>query len=230
MSDSINENIQKLLDTYTSLKIEEETEERVVLAGSICVHRSMEQFVINKDYEIGIYIPKQKGMLPYVVDTGESINIKYPHIYPDRKLCLATDIDMQLALSKDPSLINWMRDFVEAYFVSYAYYERYGIFPMGERPHGAAGIIQSYMEVFDVSDAKAAEIILFISYKPYRGHQPCPCGSGDRIRKCHGKKLLEFYNNPILLEQVRMDCKIIAQEVLQNELAGQYKNKRKAKY
>ncbi len=224
MSDYINENIQKLLKTYTSLEIEEETEEEVVLSGSICVHRSVEQFVINKDYEIGIHIPKQEGMLPYVVDKGESIDINYPHIYPDRKLCLATDIDMHIALGKDPSLAGWMKDFVEAYFVSYAYYERYGIFPMGERPHGATGIIQSYMEVFDVSDAQAAEIILYISYKTYRGHQPCPCGSGDRMRKCHGKKLLVFYNNPILLEQVRTDCKIIAQEVLQNELARQHKN------
>ena len=100
MSDSIDENIQELLNTYTSLRIEEETEEQVVLVGSICVHRCMEQLVINKDYEIGIHIPKKEGMLPYVVDIGEAINIKYPHIYPDRKLCLATDIDIQLALSK----------------------------------------------------------------------------------------------------------------------------------
>ena len=215
MNARMDNSIQELLNTYTSLKVNEETSEEAVLLGSIRVHRSMGQFVLNKHYEIEIHIPKQEGMLPYVVDTGKAINIKYPHIYPDRKLCLATDIDMQVSFSKDPSLIRWMEDFVEAYFVSYEYYERYGVFPMGERPHGATGIIQSYTEIFDVNVIQAAEIVLFISYKTYRGHQPCPCGSGNRIRKCHGKKILGFYNNPVLLEQVRTDCKLICNDLCQ---------------
>lgn len=221
MNTVISERISELMSAYPALMISEETEEYISLSGIIGVHRSVEQFVINKNYKIDIFIPKREELLPYVVDAGKEISTKYPHIYTDGRLCLATDIDIRLALCNDPSLVNWVRNYVETYFVSYEYYERYGVFPLGERTHGAYGIVQSYMEIFGVSMEKAMKIILFLSYDAYRGNRPCPCGSQIRMRKCHGKELLVFYNNPILLEQVRLDCKMMAKEVFQNEFAQQ---------
>ena len=219
MINDVLETVHELLSTYTSLHITGETDECVDLLGVINVHRMVDQFVLNKNYEIQVCIPKQKGQLPYVIDVGKAIDTNYPHLYKSGKLCLATDIDMQLSFCKDPSLVKWMRNYVETYFVSYEYYERYGVLPMGERPHGSSGIVQSYMEVFGVGKTQAALIIRFLSNKAYSGNQPCPCGSGIRMRKCHGKGLLKFYNNPILQEQARTDWKMIVQEEFQNEFA-----------
>lgn len=209
--------IEELLAEYPELHIENESEDDIKISGRISIHRSIKQFVLKKAYEIEIFVPKHEDMLPYVIDKGKAINIEYPHIYENGQLCIATDVDMQLAFSSDPSLVKWMKDFVEPYFVSYEYYERYGIYPLGERSHGADGIIQSYMDIFDVDERSAKQIIYFLSYKQYRGHQPCPCGSGKRMRTCHSKLLLQFFENPTLHEQVRTDCMKIVMEAMNNE-------------
>lgn len=208
----VSKRVNELLEKYPLLYIEDETEEGIILSGIINVHRSVEGYVLNKNYSIEVYIPIDESELPYVIDIGKAIRPKYPHVYKDGKLCLATDVDMRLAFKENPSLARWMYDFVESFFVSYEYYERYGLFPMGDRPHGAAGIVQSYMDIFNVEEEPALKMILFMAYNRYRGHQPCPCGSGERIRKCHGEKMRMFYNDPILLDQVRQDCEMIIRE------------------
>ena len=212
----VSNRILELLKKYPLLHIENETEVCVKLSGIINVHRSIEGYVLNKNYNIEVYISREESVLPYAIDKGKAVNPKYPHIYKDGRLCLATDVDMRIALKENPSLAKWMYDFVEPYFVSYEYYDRYGIFPIGDRPHGAKGIVQSYMDIFNVEDEPALKIMLFMAYNRYRGHQPCPCGSGERIRKCHGEMMLKFYNDPILLEQVRQDCEMIIQELKKN--------------
>lgn len=209
------ERIHEIIDAYPSFQIEEESGEYIKLSGGLNVHRCFEQFVLNRTYEIDIFISEYEGKLPYVVDRGKVVDSEYPHIYSDGKLCLATDIDMQMAFDKDPSLVRWIKDFVEPYFVSYEYYKRYGMFPVGERAHGALGILQSYMEIFNVDLCRAKQIILYLSCKSYRGNQSCPCGSGIRIRKCHGKVFLKFYNNPVLRDQVRADHLNILKRELQ---------------
>lgn len=216
MDNEISKRVEKLLNAYPTLMLKEETDNTFVISGVIDVHRNIGQYVLNKSYEIMMNIPKKEGSLPCVFDVGKAIDAEYPHLYPDGMLCLATDVDMQIAFTEEPSLVRWMRNYVEPYFVSYEYYERYGSFPMGERPHGSAGIIQSYMDFFDADELQAKRMIYFLAYKNYRGHQPCPCGSGIRMRKCHGKKLLKFYNNPVLIKQARMDCIMVVREVAYN--------------
>ena len=209
----VSERVTELLKEYPLLHKEAESDKQIKLSGDIKVHRSIEQYVINRTYSIEIYVPMTVEDLPYVVYTGNAINNKYPHMYKDGKLCLATDIDMRLAFREDASLAKWMKDFVEPFFVIYEYYERYGYYPSGDRAHGAKGIVQSYMEIFDVTEKQASHIMLFMWKNRYRGHQPCPCGSGERIRNCHGKRLLEFYNDPVLFDQVRKDCDSLVQEL-----------------
>ena len=105
MDNEVAKRIKELLEEYDSLKIKEETDELFVLSGVIRIHRSVEQYVLNKAYDISVIIPKDRNILPYVIDDGKAIKTGYPHIYSDRKLCLATDIDMRVALNKDQSLV-----------------------------------------------------------------------------------------------------------------------------
>ena len=44
--------------------------------------------------------------------------------------------------------------------------------------------------MFGVNDWKQVfDIMIFVIRFPYRGHLLCPCGSGEKIRNCHGNVL-----------------------------------------
>lgn len=204
------ERINELLESYEGLRLVDGGDYGCTkITGHIQVHRSIEQFVLNKQYEISIFVPKKEKELPYVVDVGGAIDKDYPHIYDDQTLCLATDIDMVKAFDENPSLRAWMNDFVEPYFVTYEYYVRYGEFPMGDREHGEKGILKSYAEIFSVGDMEAFRIMRFVARGAYRGHHPCPCGSGEKLRKCHGNVIRKFIDSDLLLSQTQKDSGIL---------------------
>ena len=52
-----------------------------------------------------------------------------------------------------------------------------------------------------------------IQFGQYRGHLPCPCGSGKKMRSCHGKFIKKFFENNNLKVIVQSDYKTI-REVL----------------
>ena len=107
-----------------------------------------------------------------------------------------------------------MRDFVEPYYFSYEYYHRYGVFPFGERAHGIEGVLQTYGEYFNELDyVKVFRLMEFIQFGQYRGHLPCPCGSGKKTRSCHGKFIKRFFENNNLKVIVQSDYNTI-KEVL----------------
>lgn len=197
--------IRELLDYYPNLRLMEDTDESSEVSGTITIHRKIDQFVLYKTYQITVVIPKTNGQLPYVIDSGCAIDKGYSHRYKDGRLCLSTDIDMKVAFDSSPSLVSWMEEFVEPFYVSYEYYRRYGIYPMGERNHGEEGIVQSYMDLFALDGLSSLRVLNHIVNGVYRGHQPCPCGSGKKTRNCHGELIRRFKNNGLLFSQAKAD-------------------------
>jgi hypothetical protein len=79
------------------------------------------------------------------------------------------------------------------YFYGYSYLEKYGKLPFGDLSHGGPGLREFYSEFFNTDDVRVILALLKIMADgSYRGHFPCPCGSGDILRKCHGPVLLKF--------------------------------------
>lgn len=64
-------------------------------------------------------------------------------------------------------------------------------------------MVNEWKQVFD--------IIYFISYSSYRGHLLCPCGSGKKIRNCHGDTLMKVMNAGL-----KNECKEILIELRRN--------------
>ena len=65
--------------------------------------------------------------------------------------------------------------------------------PTGEYSHDMPGIIEQYQDIFGIGDIKVIiKLLDIIATNSYRGHHPCPRGSGKRLRNCHGMKLLEL--------------------------------------
>ena len=181
--ESALQQVKSLLQIYDKLHIEKESNQEIILTGEILVNRTASSYTLYKTYHIEVHIPFESDKLPYVFDIGNAIDSNYNHQYKDGPLCLETDFAIRIRFVDGLNLVSWMQEFVEPYFFSYEYYQRFGCFPFGERSHGIEGILQPFGDVFQETDnIKVCKILMFIYSDRYRGHLPCPCGSGKNIR------------------------------------------------
>lgn len=181
--ESALQQVKSLLQIYDKLHIEKESNQEIILTGEILVNRTASSYTLYKTYHIEVHIPFESDKLPYVFDIGNAIDSNYNHQYKDGPLCLETDFAIRIRFVDGLNLVSWMQEFVEPYFFSYEYYQRFGCFPFGERSHGIEGILQSFGDVFQETDnIKVCKILMFIYSDRYRGHLPCPCGFGKNIR------------------------------------------------
>lgn len=197
---------EELMQYYPDMHLCLSTEEEIALEGTILINRTAKGFTLYKTYAVKVVVPLGTEDLPYVIDAGNAIDSQYPHRYRDGKLCLETDASIKVRFVGGMTLRGWMSEFVESYYFSYEFYQRYGEFPFGERSHGLVGIIQTYSDFFHEPDViKTIRIMASIVSSKYRGHQPCPCGSGKKLRSCHGPFTMNFYMDDRLKDIVRED-------------------------
>ena len=203
---TIGPQLDRLCQVYPDLEVTRSGPTEVRLHGQIQVYLTANDFTVRNLYVIDIVIPLNSNDLPTVYDAGHQIKSIYPHRYQSGELCLATDTQMRIHFVDGFDLVCWMESYVEPYFFSYEYYKRYQVFPFGDRAHGCRGILQTYQDIFETKTEHAAyALIEYLDSHPYRGHLCCPCGSGQKIRNCHGVTMLRFYENPSLMEIIRND-------------------------
>jgi hypothetical protein len=194
--ESIVPQLELLLNKYPDLVVEKFESHLVHLHGHILVFRIHNDFPVRKEYFLDIFIPICSDELPYVIDSEKQIRQDYLHYYSNGKLCLSTDSQIRIRFIEGFDLVAWIFEFVEVYYYSYEYYERFKVYPFGERSHGSIGIIQTYQDLLMARDeAEAYKLMHFIKDQKYHGHHQCPCGSGKILRKCHGQAVLRFFKD-----------------------------------
>ena len=182
--------IKMLERGYPELKYDNTHQE---INGKLYIQYLCNDEFIKDTFEIKIKLFEND--LPKVWEMSNKIRKTYPHLYNDNRLCLATDLEQSLYL-KSHTIIEWIKEYVEKYFVSYIYYKRYGVFPFGEHSHGDKGIYEFIQIYYDLDNLEVAKnIYTYICTKKYRGHLDCPCGSYKKIRDCHGKSIIKILNS-----------------------------------
>lgn len=220
--------VNQLLRVYNGLSVEEMLDTRIVLSGRVLIKRMALGYQLCKEYQMKIILPLCVDVLPYVIDSGNQIDKNYPHRYIDGQLCLETDTAIRIYFINGFDLVSWMYNFVEPYYFSYEYFQRYGVFPFGERAHGTEGILQTYGEIFNEPNyVKVFKLMKFIQCGRYRGHLPCPCGSGTKLRLCHGQLMRRFFESDDLKIVVQTDYKLIKETL--DIYHEQFESTRKAK-
>lgn len=206
--------VATLQQCYPELKIASDTANELILTGCIQIARVFNDFPVVKKVQLKITIPIAQDRFPYVTDTGGHIDSKYPHRYSSGVLCLATEIDLRLHFVDGFDLVQWMVDFVEPYYYSHDYYQRFDCYPFGDRKHGYLGALQSYCDWFSTSEMNIISAILLKIEETdrYHGHHSCFCGSGTKMRNCHGRQILHFYRYPQLRTQLLSDLTNIRKE------------------
>ena len=84
------------------------------------------------------------------------------------------------------TFLEFLNGPVRNFFLGQSLFRRTGEWPFGQRSHGVAGIREYYSELLGTDDVNVILRYLECLRRPtLKGHWPCPCGSGRRLRACH---------------------------------------------
>lgn len=205
--------LAKLFATYSGLEYTAHENGCTVVTGPYAIDASYDGIRLAEDFELQLTIPADyPESLPRVREMSDIIAPSYEHLFVDCSFCLGVQGELLIAQLKDPSLVRLYDGPVRSYLYSYLFHKRYGRYPFGDRAHGTKGILQFYSELFDEpSLIKTWKLLLSAAAKEYRGHLPCPCGSGIVGRKCHGDAILHLKKSGAIsgvkadLEQTRLE-------------------------
>lgn len=128
---------------------------------------------------------------PRVWETGHRIPRDYHTYGNDNSLCLGSPLRLLIALGKCPTLLDYVKSCLIPYLYGYSYREKHGRVPFGQLDHGESAVLGEYEELFGVKGAEAClEMLGLLGLKKRLANkEPCPCGSGRCVGKCHHKTL-----------------------------------------
>jgi hypothetical protein len=91
------------------------------------------------------------------------------------------------------SLVDFLDGPVRNFFIGQSLVERGDPWPFGQWGHGIDGIREYYEDLLATSDTDVIRRYMeCLSAKKIKGHWPCPCGNGKRLRDCHMDALLDL--------------------------------------
>lgn len=179
---------------------------RLVEAGTLLYEFSLVAFVHDSFPDAAPRIWEIGGRIPRVADR---------HVNPrDGTLCCFTGEDYALWRLSGGSVRSFFEGPLRNYLLSQAWFMEKGEWPFGERPHGLAGRLDFYREIFGLSTfAGLPECLDKLRRRRFKGHHQCPCGSGKFIRRCHSRIITieRYFTDAMLQEAVNMVQKAIEQ-------------------
>ena len=196
MTEYLRRQITELIDVHKGLTNVVEHDEEIVVSGMLPFEASVDSLeTITDSFGIKVNIPNDfPNALPRVTETGGRITADYEHRFTDDTLCLAVPIEQRRVFFEQPTLRGFVNRLVIPYLYGYCFWEKHGYHPFDEAAHGCEGIVRHYIDTLDLRDELAAlAVISFLFEHGYRGHHDCPCGSGTRVRACHGPELRAFH-------------------------------------
>lgn len=123
--------------------------------------------------------------MPRVMETGGRIPKTLDrHVFPTSGFaCL--QVPEEWLTDADRSFRRFLKVPVHNYFLGQALVELGQPWPFGERSHGIKGLYEAYGEILGEADPATIERLLqVLAARDPKGHWRCPCGSGERLRKC----------------------------------------------
>lgn len=116
------------------------------------------------------------------------------HINPDGDCCV-TVWENWLVTANDHSFKSFLNGPLNEYFLGQFWFEKAGKWPFGERAHGASGLEEAYADALGIANRRKSLLyhLRLLSQDWPKGHWPCPCGSGKRLRYCHRDDLMAMH-------------------------------------
>ncbi|AFA48756.1 YecA family protein [Acetobacterium woodii] len=189
----LSKQVQDVLKLYPDLSAKD-TNNGYLISGRFILNSEFSEIPLYDEYFIEMNVSlKFPTVIPTVREVSGNIPEDFEHIYENKELCLGVSCDLYDFLACRPSIIDFLNGPVTSFFYTASYFKRYKTVPYGERSHGIEGIIEAYLERYQLSDIM--QLITLLAYVAgiykYRGHILCPCNSGKKFRNCHGQIVLQ---------------------------------------
>ncbi|MEX0652541.1 MAG: SEC-C metal-binding domain-containing protein [Phycisphaeraceae bacterium] len=178
---------------HSGLELVRDTDGRLCVRGPVGFAMDYEGHAIEDTYEIEIVIPDDfPDAPPTVKETAGAIPADFHQFKSSGTLCLGAPVDVRRRFAQHRTLIGFINGQVIPYLYSYSCYRDHGVLPHGELDHGSSGLLDYYMEHFGATGLTTLKLLKCLAdgFAPPLG--PCPCGSGRKLRDCHGPKLDEL--------------------------------------
>ncbi len=136
------------------------------------------------------------------------------HIMKDGSACLGVYADIMTRWSLKPEIVSFLENFVAPFLVWQAYYDTHQKPPSwGERSHFTEGIIEYYTELLGMNKRRSVvEFMRLLARKNHpKGHEICPCDSGNKLRNCH-RQLLYNTREKVAWQYVSKDLQAVLQD------------------
>lgn len=201
----IREVEQTLQTHYPSLHIK--IEYHLILVWGIFPVR-LQNKVLER-FEIEIVIDREYPQsVPRIWEVGCKITRDSDHhVYPDGNLCLFYPDARAWYWAYDANFLDFLSGPVNDYFLGQIYFRQEGKWPFGEMRHGVDGAYDFYTEKLGTKNID--EVLLALKYlspeklrnRP-KGHWPCYCGSGKKMRDCHFETITELHQKiaPVVVQ------------------------------
>lgn len=176
---------EEVLAAFPQLRFETRSG-KVWLAGPFMILG--ERGVEVTRYEIAVRLPSDfPKTIPDLFEVGGRIGwTAEEHTFRNGRACLFVPGERWQHWPLGSTLVEFLQGVVRSHLVGHAHYEAVGNWPWGERSHGAEGIFESYAELLGTEDREVIRRYLnILAHAQPKGHWECPCGSGQRLRKCH---------------------------------------------
>lgn len=207
-----SQDIERMKVIYPSFKFFKR-DDSCVFNGEISLNHVFNDVRMTGKFNLEIIVPGDFPLaFPKVMELSDNIDKDYPHRYTNGQFCLASDLELKMFFSQSEDICLFVEKYIIPYLYTYRYYKEYGVYPYGDRSHGVMGNIEYLKDLFVVENwDQVFNLIFFIIQSPYRGHLMCPCGSGNRIRNCHGSVLKQMMTAGLREEckEILLECKKI---------------------
>ena len=197
MREDLREQLAELTNVYKGLRRVIDDDVHTLLAGALRFEASADALeTISESFDIELSVPHAfPDSFPQARELGGRIGADYEHLNPDGTLCLAVPIEQRRLFLEQPTLLGFVNLLLVPYLYGYSFWRKHGYHPFGEAAHGAEGILGHYVDTLGLEDPIAVlAVISFLFEHGYRGHHDCPCGSGRRLRACHGPALRALHD------------------------------------
>lgn len=160
--------------------------DRVVVRGTFPILDSGNEL---DRYSVDIVLPADyPKSIPIVREVGGRIphSADFHIIAKTGEACLFVPDERWRVYPPGASFLDFLNGPVRNFFLGQTVFRATGEWPFGQRPHGPDGIREFYADLLGTKDAAVLlSYVEYLSRPTLKGHWPCPCQSGKRLRDCH---------------------------------------------
>lgn len=174
---------------------------RVLLRGRFEIREAES---VWEAFALDIELPRDERQgLPTVWEIGGRIpKVSDPHhVNSDTEtLCVCLPEAYWYYHPEGLSLAEFLEGPLRTHLAGQALVLRGHPWPAGEWAHDTEGRLQFFQHVFGTPDRKSTlEFLRVTCHTGVKGHWPCPCGSGERLRDCHGEVVFKMNRSKAII-------------------------------